>query len=730
MNPITPRHDIDRIINADHHDPYTVLGAHEMEGGVAIRAFVPDAAEIAVVDIHNRTDRRQMSRVDNAGFFEAFIPGRKVFAYDLHVVNYRGETSIGRDPYSFLPLLGEMDLYLFNEGNHYEIHKRLGAHVMEVDGVTGVRFAVWAPNARRVSVTGDFNEWDGRRHAMRTLGSSGVWEIFIPGVGVGAVYKYEVKAKNGDLFLKSDPYAYAAELRPKTASVVWSHAEYPWDDDEWIKTRSQTNYLERPFAVYEVHLGSWARSLDGSQWLSYRDVAPLLAEYVKRQGYTHIELMPVAEHPFDASWGYQVTGYFAPTSRHGSPDDFKYFVDFMHNHGIGVIMDWVPAHFPRDDFALRMFDGTALYEHEDWRKGEHKDWGTLIFNYGRPEVSNFLLSSVLFWLEYYHLDGLRVDAVASMLYLDYSKEPGEWIPNQYGGKENLEAIELLKKMNILTHDKFPGVVTLAEESTSWTGVSRPTYLGGLGFTMKWNMGWMHDMLDYFTKEPIHRKHHHSDLTFAMLYAFHENFVLPLSHDEVVHGKGSLIGKMPGDSWQKFANLRLLFGYMFAQPGKKLIFQGGDIGQWDEWDHDKSVDWNLLQYAPHARLQKYMANLAHTYQKERSMWEVDFSYEGFEWIDFRDWEASIVAFMRKAKDKRDHTVFAFNFTPVPRWDYRIGVPEKVYYEEALNSDSEAYYGSNLGNMGGVWADDQPWNNMPHSIRITLPPLAMVMFRPKR
>jgi 1,4-alpha-glucan branching enzyme len=730
MNPITPRHEIDRIINADHYDPYAVLGPHETDGGVVIRAFVPNTAEMAVIDIHNRADRRLMAKVDDEGFFEIFIPGRKVFAYDLHRVNYQGETSVNRDPYSFLPLLGEMDLYLFNEGNHYEIHKKLGAHIMEIDGVTGVRFAVWAPNARRVSVTGDFNEWDGRRYAMRTLGSSGVWEIFIPGLGRGTVYKYEVKAQNGDIFLKSDPYAYFAELRPKTASVVWDHVEYPWDDGEWIKTRSQTNYLERPFAVYEVHLGSWARSLDGSQWLSYRDVAPLLAEYVKRQGYTHIELMPVTEHPFDGSWGYQVTGYFAPTSRHGEPDDFKYFVDFMHNHGIGVIMDWVPAHFPKDGFALRMFDGTALYEHEDPRKGEHKDWGTLIFNYGRPEVSNFLLSSVLFWLEYYHLDGLRVDAVASMLYLDYSKEEGEWLPNKYGGKENLEAIELLKKMNILVHERYPGVVTMAEESTSWSGVSRPTYLGGLGFTMKWNMGWMHDMLDYFTKEPIYRKHHHSNLTFAMLYAFHENFVLPLSHDEVVHGKGSLINKMPGDSWQKFANLRLMFGYMFAQPGKKLIFQGGDIGQFSEWDHDKSVDWNLLQYAPHARLQKYMADLAHTYQRERSMWEVDFSYDGFEWIDFRDWESSIVAFLRKAKDKRDHTVFAFNFTPVPRWDYRIGVPELVFYEEAINSDSEAYYGSNLGNSGGVWADDQPWNNMPHSIKITLPPLSMVMFRPKR
>ncbi|MBI4665988.1 MAG: 1,4-alpha-glucan branching protein GlgB [Nitrospinae bacterium] len=726
----TPKHEIDRIIHADHHDPYNVLGIHESPEGVVVRAFDPAVAEIAVVDIYKRESRYIMERLDLEGFFEVFIPGRKIFAYDLHKVNHRGEHTINRDPYSFLPQLGEMDLYLFNEGNHYEIHKKLGAHIISVDGVPGTRFAVWAPNARRVSVVGDFNEWDGRRNPMRILGSSGVWEIFIPGVGAGAVYKFELKSQNGDVFLKSDPYAYASELRPKTASQVWNHEEYQWDDAEWIAQRGMANVLERPMAVYEAHLGSWAKSLDGSAWLSYRELAPLMVEYCKRQGFTHIELMPLSEHPFDASWGYQVTGYFAPTSRFGAPDDFKFFVDFFHNHGIGIIMDWVPAHFPKDDFGLRRFDGTALYEHEDWRKGEHLDWGTLIYNYGRPEVANFLLSSVLFWMEYFHLDGIRVDAVASMLYLDYSKKHGEWVANPYGGKENIEAIEFLKKMNALIHDKFPGSVSIAEESTAWAGVSRPVYLGGLGFTMKWNMGWMHDILEYFSKEPIHRKYHHSNLTFAMLYAFHENFMLPLSHDEVVHGKNSLIGKMPGDLWQKFANMRLLFGYMYAQPGKKLIFQGGDIGQWSEWDHDKSVDWHLLQYAPHARLQKFMADLGNIYINERSMWEVDFSNEGFEWIDFHDWESSIVSFMRKAKDWREHTIFAFNFTPVPRWDYRIGVPEQVFYEEALNSDSEVYYGSNLGNFGGVWADPIPWGGKPASINITLPPLSMVMFRPKR
>ncbi len=730
MGLTTSRNEIDRILHADHHDPYTVLGIHEQKGGVAIRVFNPYAGEIAVIDIHDAKKRYQMEKVDEAGFFVVFIPRRKIFAYDLHTVSYRGEHSQNRDPYSFLPLLGEMDLYLFNEGNHYEAHKKLGAHIMEVDGVTGTRFAVWAPNARRVSVVGDFCQWDGRRYPLRSLESSGVWEIFIPGVKKETIYKFELKAQNGDVFDKADPYGYASELRPKTASVVWDVDAYDWDDAEWMEKRKSSNPLEEPINIYEVHLGSWARSPDGSSWLTYRELAPHLAEYITRQNYTHIELMPISEFPYDPSWGYQVTGYFSPTSRFGNPDDFKYFVDFMHNHGISVIVDWVPAHFPKDAFGLRRFDGTALYEHEDWRKGEHKDWGTLIFNFGRPEVANFLISSVLFWLEYYHLDGIRVDAVASMLYLDYSKEAGEWAPNEYGGNENLEAIEFLKKMNIVVHEKFPGTVTFAEESTSWPGVSKPTYSGGLGFTIKWNMGWMNDILEYFQKDPMFRKYHHNNLTFAMLYAFHENFILTLSHDEVTHGKGSLLNKMPGDDWQKFANLRLLLGYMTAHPGKKLLFQGCDIGQWKEWNYDASVDWDLLKYPPHARMQKYMADLGAVYRNEKSLWEVDFSHAGFEWVDFHDWERSVVSFIRKAKDPADYLLFVFNFTPTPRWNYRIGAPEALFYEEILNSDSEMYYGSNLGNQGGILAENSPCHGRPYSLNATLPPLSITAFKPVR
>ena len=730
MKSRTYKSDIDRIINADHHDPHSILGLHEKNGGVFIRAFDPEAAEISVVDVHDRNKRHFMNRIGDTGFFAIFIPDRKVFAYDLHIVSYQGEHLVNRDPYSFLPLLGELDLYLFNEGTHYKIHEKLGAHPLTVDGAPGVRFAVWAPNARRVSVAGDFNRWDGRRYPMRSLGHSGVWEIFIPGINEDAIYKYEIKAQNGDVFDKADPFGYAAELRPNTASRVWDQSRYEWDDDAWMEARREEHLLDRPFNLYEVHLGSWARSPDGSVWLTYRELAPALADYCERQGYTHIELMPISEFPYDGSWGYQVTGFFCPTSRFGTPDDFKYFVDFLHNHGIGVIMDWVPAHFPKDAFGLRRFDGTALYEHEDPRMGEHKDWGTLIFNYGRPEVANFLISSALFWLEFYHLDGLRVDAVASMLYLDYSREDGEWAPNEFGGNENLEAIEFLKRMNIAIHEAFPGAVTMAEESTSWPGVSKPVYLDGLGFTMKWNMGWMHDILEYFSKDPIYRKHHHHNLTFAMLYAFHENFVLPLSHDEVVHGKGSLFTKMPGDDWQKFANLRLLFSYMYAQPGKKLLFQGADIAQGREWDYDSSIDWDLLKYAPHARLQRFMADLGKLYRNEKALWEVDFSDEGFEWIDFSDKESSVISFIRCAKNRDDYLIFVFNFTPTPRPDYRLGVLEEVFYEEVLNSDAEDYYGSNVGNLGGVWAEAAPCHDKPCSISITLPPLAALCFRPKR
>ncbi|MBF0170210.1 MAG: 1,4-alpha-glucan branching protein GlgB [Nitrospinae bacterium] len=730
MSSTAAPHDIERIIHADHHDPFSVLGIHPVKGGVAVRAFNPEAAEMAVVELHNRENRWGMERIHDAGFFEVFIPNRQVFAYDLHLVTWRGEVSLNRDPYSFLPLIGEMDLYLFNEGNHYEIHKRLGAHVVEVDGMVGVRFAVWAPGAQRVSVVGPFCEWDGRRFPMRVMGGSGVWELFIPGMGEHTLYKFEIKGVHNEVFLKADPYAYASELRPKSASVVWDHGHYLWGDDDWVARRRKSNPLTLPMSVYEVHLGSWARSPDGAAWLSYRELAPRMAEYCKTHGYTHIELLPVSEFPFDGSWGYQVTGYFSPTCRFGDPDDFKYFVDFLHNHDVGVIVDWVPAHFPKDEQGLRMFTGQPVYEHPDPRRGEHKDWGTLIFDYGRPEVANFLISSALFWIEYYHLDGIRVDAVASMLYLDYSREPGEWTPNQYGGNENLDAIEFLRKLNIVIHEKFPGVVTVAEESTSFPAVSRPVYLGGLGFTMKWNMGWMHDMLEYFAKDPVYRKYHHSNLTFAMLYAFTENFVLPLSHDEMVHGKGSMLDKMPGDDWQKFANLRALYAYMYAFPGKKLLFQGADFGQRSEWKWDASLDWHLLRHRPHARQLSFFADLANLYRREPAFWEVDDSYAGFDWIDCNDHENSTISFLRKGKSPGDHIVCVFNLTPVPRYDYRLGVPERVWYAELLNSDSEIYGGSNMGNLGGAMADDWGAHGRPHSLRITLPPLSALYFKPVR
>ena len=728
MKTTVDRASIKKIKNAEHGDPFSVLGIHSVPGGVSIRAFAPESAEISAIDIHDRDQRYPMKRIDDDGFFEITIPSREVFAYDLHRVNYKGQHSVTRDPYSFMPTLGEMDIYLFNEGAHYEIHNKLGAHLVQIDGVTGVRFAVWAPNALRVSVVGPFCEWDGRRYPMRMMGSSGVWEIFIPGLEFCELYKYEIKAMSGDVFDKADPFAYASELRPKTASVVWDMNGYDWDDAAWMKNRREGELIDRPLSIYEIHLGSWARNPDDNGWLTYKELAPLLAEYCKQQHYTHIELMPVGEYPYDPSWGYQVTGYFCPTSRFGTPDDFKYFVDFLHNHDIGVIVDWVPAHFPKDDFGLRRFDGTALYEHEDWRMGEHKDWGTLIFNYGRHEVANFLLSSALFWIDYYHIDGIRVDAVASMLYLDYSREDGEWIPNEHGGNENLEAIELLKRMNTLIHEKYPGVLTIAEESTSWPGVSRPVYLGGLGFTMKWNMGWMHDILEYISKEPIHRKHHHNNLTFAMLYAFHENFVLPLSHDEVVYGKRSILEKIPGDEWQKFATIRLLYGYMYAHPGKKMLFQGSDFGQRGEWDFDASTDWGLLKQAPHARLQNYMRRLGKLYLESNCLWENDFTHEGFEWVDIHDTESSIVSFRRKGKDPDDYMLFVFNFTPEPKYNYKVGAPDLCYYEEVINSDSEIYDGSNMGNAGGVMAESVPSGNWSHSISVIVPPLSMLAFKP--
>lgn len=626
-------------------------------------------------------------------------------------------------------VLTDFDLHLIGEGTHYKSYEKLGAHIKEINGIKGVYFAVWAPNAEIVSVIGDFNRWNKKSHPMRLRGSSGIWELFIPGIDEGEIYKFWVKSKLGHYAEeKADPYGFYFEVRPKSASIVHDINKYKWTDQKWISERQKKNWLESPVSIYEVHLGSWLRiAEENNRFLTYRDLAENLIPYVKEMGYTHIELLPIMEHPLDESWGYQVIGYFAPTSRFGSPEDFMYFVNQCHLHNIGVILDWVPAHFPKDPHALASFDGTRLYEHEDPRKGEHRDWGTLIFNYGRNEVANFLLSNAMFWLEKYHIDGLRLDAVASILYLDYSRQPGEWIPNIYGGNENLEAITFLKRFNEIVHQHYPGTLTIAEESTAWPMVSRPTYLGGLGFSLKWNMGWMHDTLVYFTKDPIYRKYHHNNLTFSLLYAFTENFVLVLSHDEVVHGKRSMLDKMPGDFWQRFANLRLLYGFMFCHPGKKLLFMGGEMGQWVEWKFNESLEWHLLQYEPHLKLQRYVKDLNALYRQEPALYEIDFHHTGFEWIDFSDWEQSIISFIRKAKNPDDFLVAVFNFTPVPRFGYRIGVPREGFYKELINSDSSIYWGSNVRNSGGVYAEPVPWQGRPFSLNLTLPPLGMVVFK---
>ncbi|MGH7369298.1 MAG: 1,4-alpha-glucan branching protein GlgB, partial [Candidatus Methylomirabilaceae bacterium] len=635
------------------------------------------------------------------------------------------------DPYRFPPTLTDYDLYLMGEGTHQKSYLKLGAHVTKLDGVPGVIFAVWAPNARRVSVVGDFNGWDGRRHPMRNHPGNGIWEIFIPQLGVGALYKFEVKARSGEeLALKADPFAFAFEMTPRTASIVCDLDAYRWGDHAWMEARARANLLERPLAIYEVHLGSWMRvSEEGHRFLTYRELAHRLADYVAEMGYTHVELLPVTEHPFYGSWGYQTIGYFAPTRRYGTPADFMFLIDHLHQRGIGVILDWVPAHFPRDPYGLAYFDGTHLYEHQDSQKGEHRDWGTLIFNYGRREVANFLLSNALFWLERYHVDGLRVDAVASMLYLDYSRKPGEWIPNVRGGNENLEAIDLLKRFNELVYDRHPGVVTIAEESTAWPMVSRPTYVGGLGFGLKWNMGWMHDMLSYMALDPIYRSYHHNSLTFSLLYALNENFILPLSHDEVVYGKGSLLERMPGDVWQRFANLRCLYGFMYGHPGKKLLFMGGEFGQWREWDHEQSLDWHLLREDHlHAGLQRLVADLNRLYRSEPALFELDFDPAGFEWLDCHDWQQSVVSFVRRAKNPQDLVVVVSNFTSVPRHGYRMRVPFGGFYRELLNTDAEIYGGSNVGNYGGVVAEPIPDHGLTFSLALTLPPLATVVLKP--
>jgi len=621
-----------------------------------------------------------------------------------------------------ISLFTDHDVYLFKEGNYFRAYEKLGAHIMNINGQEGVYFAVWAPNARRVSVIGNFNNWDMDAHplVLRT-DDSGIWEGFIPGVKKGDIYKYHIVSKYNDYRVdKGDPYAFYWERPPATASVVWA-LEYKWHDDEWMRERKMINSLNSPMSIYEVHLGSWMRR--DNRYLNYREIAPLLAEYVKKMGFTHVEIMPVMEHPFYGSWGYQITGYFAPTARYGTPQDFMYLIDYLHRRGIGVILDWVPSHFPSDPHGLSFFDGTYLYEHQDPRQGFHPEWNSYIFNYGRNEVRNFLISSALFWLDKYHVDGLRVDAVASMLYLDYARKDGEWIPNEYGGKENLQAISFIKRLNEAVYENYPDVHTIAEESTAWPMVSKPTYIGGLGFGMKWNMGWMHDTLNYMSKDPIFRKYHHNELTFSIWYAFSENFVLPLSHDEVVHGKGSLINKMPGDEWQKFANLRLLFGYMYAHPGKKLIFMGSEFGQWKEWNHDESLDWDLVKSPFHKGLQKWIRDLNRLYRSEPCM-QNDFSCSGFEWLDFSDYEKSIISFMRKARHGKDFMIFVFNFTPVPRYHYRIMVPRGGFYRELLNSDSRQYGGSNVGNLGGVRSRK---DGDVHVLSLTLPPLAVIILK---
>lgn len=717
------------LVEARHCDPFRVLGIRSLQDHFLARVLRPDASEVAVILDSKGAKAQKLLRVDEHGLFEGEIAGfTEGMSYTLEITGHDGRKWKERDAYSFPPVLGEMDIYLFNEGTHYDIYKKLGAHVKVIGDVPGVHFAVWAPSAQRVSVVGDFNNWDGRVHQMRKLVPSGVWEIFLPGVHEGAHYKFEIRGAHGDVFLKTDPYAFFAQHGVQTGCMVFDLGRYQWSDEEWMHKRPQVDSYNSPMSIYEVHIGSWQRiPEDGNRALSYRELGDNLIPYVKEMGFTHIELMPVMEHPFDGSWGYQVVNYYAPTSRFGNPDEFRNFVDRCHQAGIGVILDWVPGHFPKDAHGLARYDGSCLFEHEDPRLGEHQDWGTLIFNYGRNEVRNFLIGNALFWLDEYHIDGLRVDAVASMLYLDYSRKAGEWIPNCFGGRENLEAIDFMKRCNEVCYERHPGVALIAEESTAWPGVSRPTYTGGLGFGYKWNMGWMNDSLRYISKDPIHRRYHQGEITFSMLYAFHEHFILVLSHDEVVHGKGSLINKMPGDDWQKFANCRMFLAWMWAHPGKKLIFQGIEFGQFSEWKHAFSLDWHLTEQHLNQGMRRLMQHLNWLYTHEPSFYELDDSYEGYEWIDFGDADNSVWSFMRKSRSG-ERILFVVNATPVVRGGYRVGVPHPGFYEEILNTDAETYGGSNAGNFGGVQAhEDWSWQNQPHSIEINLPPLSVIAFK---
>ncbi|MEM0979766.1 MAG: 1,4-alpha-glucan branching enzyme [Cyanobacteria bacterium P01_H01_bin.58] len=742
---------IDRIVWNQHQNPFEVLGPHliQQDGKTvwAIRAYLPNADAAWVVLPEARTEHA-MESSHNLHFFECVLETEELANYQLKYKEGEHERFI-YDPYAFKTRrVTDFDSHLFAEGNHHRIYEKLGAHLAEVNGIAGVYFALWAPNARNVSVLGDFNHWDGRKHQMRLM-DNGIWEIFIPELGVGTSYKFEIKNDAGHIYEKSDPYGFQQEVRPKTASIVTDLDAYSWQDADWMETRRHTEPLTQPISVYEVHIGSWlhgssaepavrpdgttepavqvAELKPGARFLTYRELATKLIPYVKELGFTHVELLPIAEHPFDGSWGYQVTGYYAATSRYGSPEDFMYFVDQCHQNGIGVLVDWVPGHFPKDGHGLAFFDGTHLYEHADPRKGEHKEWGTLVFNYGRNEVRNFLVANALFWFDKYHIDGIRVDAVASMLYLDYCRENGEWVANEYGGRENIEAANFLRQVNHVLFSYYPGVLSIAEESTSWPMVSWPTYVGGLGFNLKWNMGWMHDMLDYFHMDPWFRQFHQNNVTFSIWYAFSENFMLALSHDEVVHGKSNMLGKMPGDEWQKFANLRCLFTYMFLHPGKKTLFMSMEFGQWSEWNVWGDLEWHLLQYEAHQSHKDFMTKLNHFYQQEPALYTQDFAQEGFEWIDCNDNRHSVVSFIRRDKDSGDFIVAVCNFTPQPHSHYRVGVPERGYYRELFNSDARDFGGSNMGNLGGKWTDDWAYHGRAYSIDVTLPPLAVVAFK---
>jgi 1,4-alpha-glucan branching enzyme len=715
---------LEKLVHAQCYDPLSVLGRCGNRSNKIIRVLIPFSKSVHIGT--SQGNKLEMTRIPDTDLFEyagdlTYIPNH----YKLYWVDNEGNHLIAYDPYTFLPSLSDYDLYLFNQGKHKHIYRVLGAHFVEIDAVPGVRFAVWAPNAARVSVIADFNRWDGRRHQMQSMGASGVWALFIPEVSAETPYKFEIRNReSGQILVKSDPYAQQFEMRPKTASLISEASNFLWQDSAWLDKREKADWLHEPMSIYEVHLGSWQRD-EQNKFLSYQELASRLIPYVKSLGFTHIELLPICEHPFDDSWGYQTLGYFAPTSRFGKPDDFRYFVDQCHEHNIGVLLDWVPAHFPKDEHGLRTFDGTALYEHSDARMGEHPDWGTLIYNYGRNEVRNFLLSSAVYWLEEFHIDGLRVDAVASLLYLDYSREEGEWLPNKHGGNENLEAIDFIRELNSITHGDFPGTLILAEESTAWPQVTKPTWAGGLGFSMKWNMGWMHDTLKYMQNDPVHRKYQHNDLTFGLLYAFHENFVLPFSHDEVVHGKSSLLNKMPGDEWQKFANLRLLYAYMFTYPGKKLLFMSCEFAQGTEWNHHNALDWYVLEYANHKGVKDLIKDLNTLYTNSPELYNYDFDPQGFQWIDCNDHQQSVISYIRKSGDKI--LIIVLNLTPVKRDQYRIGVPYDAKYKEILNTDSTYYAGTNVGNTV-VKAENTPWMGYPLSIELVLPPLAAIILKP--